>query len=403
MKNDTIFRFLAFIVLTVPLSCARELDSVDSREPASSGSIITIRATMEQGLTKTALDASMDVVWTVGDQIRVFNADNPNGEVFTLESASAGSIQGVFTGNALSGSGPYYAVYPASAACVPFTAGSLLLDFPTAQLFTASGTFGQGANIAAGVAAALDEIHFKNVCGLLELPIEGDASISRITLSSDNGEPLAGRGQVQVSLSGDPSIEWESGSSSVSLSFTEPVALEGGKTFYLVVPAGSFAQGFSVEVQDAEGGAMFKHASGDGTNVIERSVIRPMPTITYAAECSSAWLALGQAGVYSGIMPGASLQRTLVWSEEAGQYGWQKGESALTLRIQDWNAGYALSLSFSGATLVGGRQYTATIKALGETAGIDSGDVTLKVIKKADGLCWLTDGTNGYIMKTEED
>ena len=403
MKKYTIFRFLALMVLALPLACVREAAIDDARQQPEKGDLITIHATLEQGLTKTSLDAAYAVVWNAGDQILVFNETNPYGSLFTLDAASAGSVKGTFSGEELSGSGPFYAVYPASAARVPFTPGSIPVTVPEAQVFTAPGTFGQGTNMAVGIAATLDEIQFKNVCGLVELPMEGDASVSKITLVSDNGEPLAGTGTVNVSLSEAPSISWDNGASSLSLTFATPEPLSGGKIFYLVVPAGSFAQGFSVEVLDAEGGAMFKHASGDGTNVIERSVIRPMPTITYAAECSSAWLALGQAGVYSGIMPGASLQRTLVWSEEAGQYGWQKGESALTLRIQDWNAGYALSLSFSGATLVGGRQYTATIKALGETAGIDSGDVTLKVIKKADGLCWLTDGTNGYIMKTEED
>ena len=79
--------------------------------------IMVFQASLEQpeAATKTSLFVDgTRVVWTEGDQIRIFNHSHQDGVVFTLKSGEGGKESGTFEGEDI-GSGPYYAIYPASA------------------------------------------------------------------------------------------------------------------------------------------------------------------------------------------------------------------------------------------------------------------------------------------------
>ena len=76
---------------------------------------MTITATLEQPVgTKTSLSSERQVLWSVGDQIRIYNSDTPAGVIYTLADGE-GTTAGKFQGDPLTGQGPYYAIYPASA------------------------------------------------------------------------------------------------------------------------------------------------------------------------------------------------------------------------------------------------------------------------------------------------
>lgn len=401
MKTKNIFHILAALVLVIPASCVREamIDDLQKETPGE-GKTITIRATMEQGLTKTTLDESNGVVWKSGDQIKVYNAANPDGVFFTLDTYSAGSAVGVFTGAELSGEGPFYACYPASAGGA-LADGAITINMPAVQNATDAGTFANGANITVGIAAALDEFYFRNVCGLVGIMLKGDKSISKLTITSDGYDVLSGTMKVTPFISEAPSAMWtDYTSSTLSLEFENPVALNPeGTMFYIVAPAGTLGAGYSLEVQDNDGGAMVKHASSDGSNFIERSTIRPMPALDYEADCSAAWLNTFIPGVYTGIAPGES-PSNIISSTADIQFAWNNnGAYPQTFRLQDWDAGYALILSMFTERIYLGSTFSADIKAIGNIEGLEpASGVDMKVVKKYGENVWITDGTHGFIM-----
>jgi hypothetical protein len=159
---------------------------------------------------------------------------------------------------------------------------------------------------------------------------------------------------------------------------------------------------------------MVKHASGNNTNRVARSAVRTMPTVNYAPEVAISWLAYdsgssegGLAGFFEDISAGGSggTSSLLTWNEIDGQYAWNlPAEGSGQLRIQNWNAGYVLSITLESSELTVGKSYASVIETLGNAAGvINPGETTLKVVQKGEGRIWLSDGTKGYIMKMEED
>ena len=405
MKKTSII-FILTLVIVLAGSCISERHLIpEERNVADDCDSVTIMASLEQGITKTSLGDNLDVIWKTGDKIIVYNDATPNGKVFTLDDDSDGKKQGTFSGPKLSGSGPYYAVYPAEIAGT-LSGNSVSIDVNPIQNVAKSGTFGAGANISAAISADITEFFFKNVCGLLAITLQGAQSVEQIRLTADGDELLSGSGCLTLSPTEVPILELTSGSRSVTLNMSGSNALSPeGTTFYIVVPAGSLASGFAVEIADSEGGAMVKHAADDGYNRVERATVKPMPVLTYAADVNRAWLDYTQPGVYSGLAPGQTLSSKIIWHDNDGQYAWGPNMSSpFMFCIEDWDAEYAVSLFLKTSSLVLGKPFIADIEAMGTTNGLSSATgVTMKVFKVNNGMIWLSDGTNGFIMKTEEE
>lgn len=418
MKKIDIFRVVAVLMLALPVSCVDNLvpvipETVEVALPTADS--ITFVATLESGATKTQLTPSLEVVWTEGDQVKVFNADNPDGKVYTLVASSAGSSVGTFTGEALSGNGPFYAVYPASAAGT-LSGGKVSVNIPSVQMHVKS-SFAKDVNISTCMSESLDQLSFMNVCGILALSVSGSAAVSELVIVNEGGAPLSGEAYVTPSLSGSPSFSWnEQGviSSKMELVSAEGASISGGTDFYVVLPPGSLSGGFTLEIHDCDANAMVVHASAAAENVIVRSSILSMPEVAYTPQVSGQWLDYGSAasekgfaGAFEDVGAGGSggAASVLAWSEITGQYAWSMpAEGPCKLRIQNWNAGYVLGITLESSELKVGKSYSATIETMGNASDvINAGDRMLKVIKKEDGRIWLADGSNGYIMKTEED
>lgn len=418
MKKIDIFRVVAVLMLALPVSCVDNLvpvipETVEVALPTADS--ITFVATLESGATKTQLTPSLEVVWTEGDQVKVFNADNPDGKVYTLVASSAGSSVGTFTGEALSGNGPFYAVYPASAAGT-LSGGKVSVNIPSVQMHVKS-SFAKDVNISTCMSETLSQLSFLNVCGILTLFVQGNASVSELVIVNEGSAPLSGEAFVTPSLTGAPILSWnEQGttSSKMELVSTKGVSISDGYIFFVVLPPGSLSGGFTLEVHDSDANAMVVHASAAAENVIVRSSILAMPKVAYTPQVSGQWLDYGSsasengfAGAFENIGAGGSggTASLLAWSEIDGQYAWNMpAEGPCKLRIQNWSAGYVLGITLESSELKVGTSYAATVETMGNADGvIATGDKTLKVIKKEDGRIWLSDGTNGYIMKTEED
>lgn len=416
MKKLNILWMVALMVLALPVSCIDELvpdgllEGRELVETPSKPDSVWFTAILEQGVTKTALTQTLDVVWQAGDQIRVYNSLTPAGKVFTLTPESDGSTVGRFAGEGLSGGGPYYAVYPASAGGT-FSQGKIAVTIPDIQMET-SGTFAPGANIATGMAAQLDKIYFQNVCGVLAITLNGDVDISEIIVVNDNQDPLCGDAFITPSSTPGvaPTLAWNpQGTTSNQMEYISaagaPLDPEG-TTFYVVLPAGTLSGGFTIEVHDCDANAMVRHAAGSGSNSIVRSTIRPMPAIDYVAEVSGSFLFENSVGAYSDIAPGEGYCSIVTLNPPFGQYAFAMTGENISMRFTDYVlGGYSVGVTIPADSHVGGT-YTGTVDALGETGDLVSAEnVQIKILKVAsNGLVWLSDGSHGYIMKfTEEE
>ena len=204
MSNKNLIRaFAALSIVTACTACRVALET-DFKNPydgsvrRSSVSQMVLVAVQEtpEGETKTTLSGSQ-VLWSAGDQIKVFNAATPEGVILTLKAEDAGQAVGEFAGDAILGDGPFYAVYPAGAAGT-FSAGAVSITIPQAQTL-AAGSFGNGANISMAKADNLsDALQFKNVLGAVCIQLGSSIDATRIRIQTKGTEPLWGSGTVQM-------------------------------------------------------------------------------------------------------------------------------------------------------------------------------------------------------------
>ena len=404
-----LFAFAACTDELVPDPAGEEQVAAQKRDS------ITISVSLEQNMTKTLL-SDTEVLWIEGDQIRIFNASTPNGEVFTLDGIG-GETTGTFSGPALTGDGPFYAVYPATAATA-LDGSTVNLTVPGTQVYeTAWDTFGVGANLSAGTAEALtDGFTFRNVFGVLRLTISGSSAVKSIVLNSKAESDVLNGAFALTFSDGIPVATPASGQTGEAFhklmldcdlaGYGVPLA-EEGSIFYLVVPAGTLDAGMTIEVFDEDDYAMIMNA-GVSSGFIVRSNIRPMPSFAYAPQYNAAFLT---SEAVSGAFPGVSADGTLTegcaYNEESGQYSYKNtpGDSGSRyFRIQDWSAGFALALT-TPYVLKAGKKATVTVESLGETGVTSTADASMKVLKKVGNRVWLYDpnSDNGYIMMMVED
>ena len=194
MRKSGFFKTLFLLGLPFLLSQCGWQEQGFGDESKVGGKMVVISAFLEQpSATKTSLSPERKVSWCAGDQIRVYNASHPEGVVYTLEAASAGSQEGQFSGEDLSGSGPFYAIYPESAG------GSLIgqkisVTLPLKQTY-AEDSFGSGAAVSMALSQQLSSLQFKNVLGGVALNVTSEKAISGIRLQTKGDEALCGRCQ----------------------------------------------------------------------------------------------------------------------------------------------------------------------------------------------------------------
>ena len=383
--------------LLVPEEPARE-------ENPGLSDLVTFTATLESNLTKTGLASDMKVVWSTGDKIKIFNAANPSGAEFTLETG-AGQATGTFSGT-LSGDGPFYAVYPYTSGA-KLSGTSIITTLPQKQTYAAN-SFGTGANLAVANGTTKDNLSFRNLCGVLSVTLTGSASIKQVNIYPKGTELLNGR--VTVSgMDAEPSVAIAANSTgdtnhSLTLNCSSVALTSAGTTFNLVVPVGALADGFTLEVIDAAGKAMLKTAAGGGKNTIERSMIRPMPAFEYEAQYQAKFLQVtGDYGACTGASATGTYAACCTYTNGQSQYALQPVSSGRKVRFQDWTNGYALTLT-TPETLSLGETATVTVdKVQGATGGITAQSYpSMSVIKRTATRAWLTDGDNGFVVLMED-
>ena len=408
----------ALLAGVLVMGCARttELEpGQKTSQPEKTVSVpdsITFTAVLENG-TRTLLGTDEKVLWSTGDEIRVFNESNPSGAVFSI-SGGVGTPTGTFSGPNI-GNGPFQAVYPASVATGSQN-GSISISIPSSQSYAAE-SFGAGANISVGQADQLNNMLFRNVMGVLSLTLTGTATIGSICIQSYVQETLSGTATLSnIAEEAGPTLTFGEGQTAESFSRltldcgTDGIPLTStGKTFHLAIPAGALGSGYQIEVYDTDGKVMVRYAKASEDNAIVRNYIVSMPELEYAPDYKAAFLQSEAIGAFSGTSAGSSenMQSLCTYNENQSQYAYNNTETSRYLRLQDWNSGYALGLTMP-YTLNPGKKYNVTLnQADGLNLSTTQPPFTkMRVVKKSEGKVWLQDATSGIgfiLMLAEED
>jgi len=307
MKKTLIIILAAAAVSAV--ACNKELVESPSAEVPQYSDIL-LSAQVEQ--TRTELQSDGSVYWKANDCILAFRDSyyrnyffwtwDGNGEgssvTFTpCSGTGSGSdtTNGLYYNGALAdGTGSIYAVYPFNAYwdqdgqySINGTTMTITNAIPREQVLTA-GTFASGANTSLAVSDDPDALTFKNLCSLLKFSAVGDATLSSVTISSNENVLLSGGGTVDLSAS-EPVATLTSDNpywyNTIYMENTNSVAITSSQDFYAVVPATTVTGGLQFKLVTSNGYVIYKKSLKDLT--FNRSKYRNAGSFTVTEDYSS--------------------------------------------------------------------------------------------------------------------
>ena len=292
--------YMFCLMLAALVGCQQE-DVI--REVVSRGPVFRAATEGFAVQTRTSMGADLTSLWSAGDEVAIF-AGSTAADRYRLDVRSAGRSSGTF--NLIEEGQGDEAAIPANIAIYPYQENLVCTSadessyqfagfaYPTVQQYCV-GSFADGSYAMAAVTGGSDDydLAFKNVGGAIKFQLVGKDVISRITLTGKDGEKLSGDAVLTVSLDGTmPSVQMgQSAESSVTLDCAGGVQLTLSESvaFYIAVPPTSFAEGFTVEVENIQGDICSLEAST--ANAVGRSQILCMPVAK--VEFGSADVAVG--------------------------------------------------------------------------------------------------------------
>lgn len=237
--------------------------------------------------TKTSMTSDLEVVWSEGDKVGVFSGymfpdayavtEGAGTTTAKLELAAPAEMAGAEV--TMSGVAAFYPFsdmflrYNDQGDGVP----RFVFYAEQVQKYT-EGTFANGSFPMVAVSET-NSFAFKNVFGAMKLQFVGTKTVTSVSVSGPNSEPLAGEFQVAVDKGvltvspGDmtlPSVKLDCGDG-VALNATTPT------DFYLALPPTVFADGFTVSIATAEGDNYT--VTADVANEVKRSSVLLMPVV----------------------------------------------------------------------------------------------------------------------------
>ena len=246
-----IFFFIASALFIA--SCSSEKEELST--PFQAGQEVTLNASIAgddapagpqrvSGVDSNpgSTSGAINLTWDAGDQIQVTVGDKSS--IFTLCSG-AGSATGSFTGTMPAAGSSYQVVYPANYSesvlttqtYVPNGFGKGLMKMSTKTAGTIDGGFSLSADNA-----------------LLGLQLTGDASLGKIVLTNP------------------------ANSKTYTLNCSGVALTSSVKVFYIVVPAGTWANGFVVDVYASDGSTKIKTLSKGSSVTFSSTSTMLMPS-----------------------------------------------------------------------------------------------------------------------------
>lgn len=256
------------------------LVSCNKEKKVSKEAVFTANIEQQTGQqSRTAINPENgQVKWLAGDKILVANGEGETA-TFTLQSG-AGSINGTFrTAGEFEMTEPFVAVYPQTATLSGTTA---TFNLPATQTLTQTGTFANGANPMAAYGAD-ENLYFKNLCGGLDVRLLGDnIHVSGIRITGAQGEKLNGTFTVDCSAN-EPALMANQGTNGTNIvTLNCNVTLTSTTTpqeFFIVLPVGALAQGFTMEVLDGENIICTKQLQTNLAQIVRNEVKRFNPLL----------------------------------------------------------------------------------------------------------------------------
>lgn len=259
---------LALAMLTA--GCAK-----DATEDVAVGGKVILGVGIEN--TRTSLGAlngtQHPILWSEGDKIAV------NGEVSSAVTAQhAGTSYATF--EVANVAAPYSILYPAE---ILGADGNITVA--TEQAYTAN-SFASGSAVMVGYAEA-NPVTLHNLYSFVKVTVAkgDDVALKSVTLTALGGEAISGTFAVDYKAA---TIAPLAGKDLIRVSSAEGIPYVDGKASVIIaVPAGEYAQGFSVKVVDAAGKAMEKKAYTTAGVAVPAGVLLNMPEFTYTGVAQS--------------------------------------------------------------------------------------------------------------------
>jgi len=194
---------------------------------------------------KTTLDANGKTLWSGSDVVKIYSTTAASGNDYQVQSG-AGTEVATLDGILKSGSKPFYAIYPASAA-LGISGSVISFALPATQTYSA-GSFVD--NTVVMVASSENyNLQFSNTCGMLKIGLKGDCTISSISVTSASAYLS---GTFTADPANNPQAVYSSGGSkSVTLSCGSGVSVttSGYTYFNIALPVGNYSD-LTIKVTD---------------------------------------------------------------------------------------------------------------------------------------------------------
>ena len=242
----------------------------------------TLKASIEQNNSdsKTSLHpngTTAEIHWTAGDKILVNNGTS--NATFTLATIEDDGKTGTFNyaGDYTFGASNV-AVYPETAT---INGNTVSLTLPETQTFTATGTFGNGANPMLGTFTDPENLTFTSLCGVLGVSLTGnDLAITGIEIVSNTAtDKLNGLFEADCTAA-TPVLAPATGNSGTNrvMLNCNAILTDEAQEFYFVLPVDVLANGFTMNVYN--GGSEFFSKSTESTALaVEWNTVKTMDTL----------------------------------------------------------------------------------------------------------------------------
>ena len=242
--------FMPFFVLGTLLlsSCSKDEMPFEDEIPADTDSSLNagkVKMEFKAGIdavSRTVLTTGNAVEWEADDAISLFDPDSNN--KFTT---STGGQSVTFTGSAKDNQDIYYALYPYDGKAT--ISDNVITTTLPAEQTARAGSFAKMLNPSVAKSGSDKTLEFKNTCAVVKFTLRytGSNNIKKVMFRGNNGEPLAGTLQIDVSSeTPTATVQNEFAGTEVTLNgeFTS------GSTYYFVTAPALLSKGLTLVFYD---------------------------------------------------------------------------------------------------------------------------------------------------------
>ena len=230
--------FVLLSMVTICMSCAKEMNPAGNEgQPSSNTGKREFIATMENVGTKTALDADLNVKWSKGDVISVFDETGKNFKFETQNTGKSAVFTQVTEGEMVGD--VFYAMYPyREDNSLDVTTGVISTKMNTANYKASSEDFSKAWHNIMTAKTTDNELNFKNLASLVKFTVPEGLELASFYFSATNC--LAENVSVTVDQYGTPSVSERSAETyGCTISPKEGSTLAAG-TYYMPILPGTY-------------------------------------------------------------------------------------------------------------------------------------------------------------------